>query len=171
MAKKVKKKATKKKRPVVPIRYKRNAPPGTVKQETSMVDRKQYTTGTLLEFKYGGGSRPQKQGEVGRWKNDPKPVLLVFYDDGHKYIEGINTNYLSGWYLKKLRVIMKRFPGLDGEDLYKIFKRTALFAIKKGYRKYIRTSLLNTYVYVYKDELTAMLNPEPMIKTEDDTKE
>lgn len=168
----MKKKKKAKIRPRPPILYRRlKPPPGVVKLETSMSKRKQLKTGTLLEFKYGGGSRPQESGEVGRWKHDPKPILLVFYDDGVKTVEGVNTNYLSSAYLKKLRIILRRFPGLDGQDLYKLFKRTALFAIKKGYRKYIRKSLLDTYIYTYEDELLSVLKVGPMIKGKSEVEE
>ncbi len=97
-----------------------------------------HDTGTLLEFKYGS---KQKPGVAGGWKNDPAPSLLVFHDDGENYIEGINLHYLSYYYVKKMQAIIKRFPGLNGTELYSIVKRTAPFAIKKGYRKYIRASV------------------------------
>lgn len=84
-------------------------------------------TGEYLEFSYG------------RWKNDPKPDLLVFYDDGSKYIEGINVNYLSYSYIKKLNDIIDRYPGIDGMQLYEIVLRTAYQAVQNGYRKYLRS--------------------------------
>jgi hypothetical protein len=113
------------------------------------VKSKRIMAGQILEFRYG---KKQVQGQVGGWKHDPIPVILVFHDDKKKYVEGINTNYLSGYYLKKLRAIMNRFPGVDGGVLYTIFWRTARRAIHHGYRKYIRRSLTNTYLYVYEDE-------------------
>ena len=143
-----------KKRKKPPVRYRRPVPDGFMKAKTTLKD-KRIKTGQLLEFKYG---KKQKPGQVGGWKNDPRPVLLVFHDDRIRYIEGINTNYLSDYYLKKLRVIMRRFPGVDGEFLYNIFRRTARFALKKGYRKYIRSSFRDMYLYVYEDEIERTLD-------------
>lgn len=137
-----------------PVRYRRPVPKDMSKVIVHLAIKK-LKAGCVLEFKYG---KKQNPGQVGGWKNDPRPVLLVFHDDRAKYIEGINTNYLSEWYLKKLRSIMTRFPGVDGEALYNIFKRTAKRAIKLGYRKYIRSSFKDTYRYVYKDELARELD-------------
>jgi hypothetical protein len=103
----------------------------------------------MFEFIYGNKQMP---GQVGGWKNDPRPVVLVFMDDGQYYIEGINTNYLSDHYMKKIRQIMSRFPGVNQDNLLNITKRVAPYAIKKGYRKYIRSSLRDVYIYVYKDD-------------------
>lgn len=83
-------------------------------------------TGEYLEFEYG------------RYKNDQKPDLLVFYDDGNQYIEGINANYLSYQYIKKLNDIIDRYPGIKGRDLYAVVVRTAYPAVQMGYRKYFR---------------------------------
>jgi len=137
-----------------PIRYRRSVPKGMVKIHLRIKNKK-IKAGQLLEFKYG---YKQKPGQVGGWKNDPRPVILIFHDDRKKYVEGINTNYLSNWYLKKIRQIMARFPGVDGEALYDIFTRTAKHAIKKGYRKYMRLSLRDIYLYVYKDEILQTIN-------------
>ena len=137
-----------------PVRYRRPVPKGMVKVSVTIRDKK-LRTGYLMEFKYG---RKQKPGQVGGWKNDPRPVILIFHDDRKSYIEGINTNYLSEYYLKKIKQIMKRFPGVDGEKLYNIVKRTAKFAITKGYRKYIRTSFRDMYLYVYEDDLERTLD-------------
>lgn len=139
-----------------PIRYKRPVPKGMVRQKVKMIT--EVATGEILEFNYG--SR-QKQGEVGGWKNDPKPVLLVFYDDGEGYVEGINTNYLSDHYLRKLKQILRKFPGITqqpkekkmGEKLYNVVKATAPYAVKKGYRKYIRQSIRNSYLYVVPEDV------------------
>jgi hypothetical protein len=137
-----------------PVRYRRSVPKGMVKVGIRMKNRK-VETGYIVEFKYGF---KQKTGQVGGWKNDPRPVMLCFHDDKIKYIEGINTNYLSEWYLKKIRTIMKRFPGVDGEQLYRMFKRTAKAAIKKGYRKYMRESFRDVYLYVYENDLERTLD-------------
>jgi hypothetical protein len=134
-----------------PIIYKRPVPRGFKKQELKLV--KEVKTGSIIEFVYGS---KQKVGQVGGYKNDRRPVLLVFYDDGKKYIEGLNTNYLSRYYLFKLNQIRKRFPGIlvdkannkTGEMFYKIVKRTAPYAVGKGYRKYMRKSLKSTFLYV-----------------------
>lgn len=139
--------AKKNKRP--PVRYRRPTPIG-MKKIGIKLGNNSITAGYLLEFTYGF---KQKEGEVGGWKNDPQPLIIVFNDDQVRYVEGVNTNYLSEYYLKKVRNIMVRFPGINGEQLYNIFKRTARYAIKKGYRKYIRTSLNNIFVYVYEDEV------------------
>lgn len=102
-----------------------------------------YKFGSLLSFVYGKKQRP---GQVGGWKNDRKPLLLVFYDDGEKYIEGINTNYLSKWYIKRLKTLLRIFPGIDGRQFYHIVQKTAWYALGKGYRKYIRSSLKSASV-------------------------
>lgn len=137
-----------------PVRYRRPVPKGMVKVSVTLKDKK-LKSGYIMEFKYG---RKQKPGQVGGWKNDPRPVILLFHDDKIKYIEGVNTNYLSEYYVKKIRQIMNRFPGVDGELLYNIFKRTAKFALKKGYRKYMRASLKDMYLYVYENELQRTLD-------------
>ena len=143
-----------------PVRYRRKTPKGMNKIGITLKDKK-LKSGYLLEFTYG---KKQKKGEVGGWKNDPRPVIFLFHDDKIKYIEGINTNYLSEYYLKKVRQIMMRFPGLEGEQLYIIFKRTAKYALKKGYRKYMRDSFRNIFLYVYEDELTRTL--DDLVKSE-----
>lgn len=137
-----------------PVRYRRPVPKGMVKVAVTLKDKK-LKTGYLMEFKYG---RKQKPGQVGGWKNDPRPVIMLFHDDKIKYIEGVNLNYLSEWYVKKVRQIMNRFPGVDGEQLYNIFKRTAKFALKKGYRKYMRVSFRDMFLYVYENELQRTLD-------------
>ena len=142
-----------------PVKYRRPIPKDMVKKSVSLVET--FYPGTLLEFVYG---HKQKPGQVGGWKNDRKPVLLVFHDDGHNYIEGLNTNYLSNYYIAKLKYILKIFPGIDGEQMYNIIKKTAAYAIKKGYRKYIRESLRDRYVYLYKDEQAQELQIEEMNK-------
>ena len=132
-----------------PVRYRRAVPKGMVKMHVKLANKK-LNTGYLVEFKYG---YKQKPGQVGGWKNDPRPVIFLFHDDKIKYIQGVNTNYLSEWYLKKVCQIMKRFPGVDGEQIYLIFKRTAKFALKKGYRKYMRDSFRDVYLYVYENDI------------------
>lgn len=129
-----------------PIIYKRPVPRGVQRFRHKMLQ--EVKTASILEFVYGV---KQKPGQVGGYKNDRRPVLLVFYDDGKKYIEGINTNYLSRYYLIKMNLIVKKYPGVakDGKFFYKIVKRTAPWAVKKGYRKYIRSSLKDTFLYVY----------------------
>ncbi len=108
-------------------------------------------TGLLLEFSYG---KKQKPGQVGGYKNDPRPLLLVFYDDGEKYIEGLNTHYISKLYIKKLNSILNKYPGISKSNnvilLYQIVKKTALPAVKKGYRKYLRDNARRTFIYVEK---------------------
>lgn len=137
-----------------PVRYKRSMS-NMVKVKTSL-GGKRIKTGMLLEFSYG---KRQTPGKVGGWKHDPIPRILVFYDDGDRYVEGLNTNYLSDYYMRKLKTILSRFPGIDGDELYLILKRTAMYAIKKGYRKYLRSSIRNEYVYMYEDELLNHLDP------------
>ena len=140
------KKSTKK--TVRPIKYKHPTAKGFMIKKTTMTNPTQ--TGTLLEFKYG---TKQKPGQVGGWKNDPRPSLLVFYDDGAKYIEGINLHYLSYYYVLKLRKLMIMFPGINGKELYDVVKRSAAFAVKKGYRKYIRSSVLSPQRLVPAEQL------------------
>jgi len=131
-----------------PIRYKHKLPAGMFIVQTDTL--KTFKAGTLLEFNYG---RKQKVGEVGGWKNDPRPSLLVFLDDGDNYIEGINLNYLSEYYVRKLKIVLRKFPGIDGDDLYKILKRTASHALKKGYRKYVRSSMKKTSKLEYGEQI------------------
>jgi len=134
-----------KKPELAPIKYRRPIPPGMIRKSYSIVKKIPY--GTVLEFVYGN---KQVQGQIGGWKVDRKPNLLVFWDDMPKdRIEGINMNYLSGFYVHKLKLIMKRFPGIDGEEFYHILRRTARFAITKGYRKYVRSSFRNIFTYIY----------------------
>jgi len=137
-----------------PIMYKRLPPDGFIKVEQHM--DKEIKLGTILEFQYG---QKQKYGEVGGWKNDPIPQLLVIYDEFHNtsdsiipHIEGINLNYLSDYYVQRLKAIQMKFPGIDGEDFYRILKRTAEFAVKKGYRRYLRKSIKNPKIIVYKEK-------------------
>ncbi len=130
-----------------PVRYLRRIKPGYVREVVTLTE--QLNTGDILEFQYG---RKQKPGQVGGWKNDPKPKLLVFYDDKIKYIEGINTNYLSDWYLMRLNNILKKYPGINGEELYDIVMRSTKGAVQKGYRKYIRASVKNPLKHIYKVE-------------------
>lgn len=133
-----------KKIPKKPIRYRRPTPKHIAKQVINM--NEQLETGVVLEFTYG---RKQKVGEVGGWKNDPRPTLLIFYDDGQRYLEGVNTNYLSNYYLKKLYALKNKFPGINGEEFYDIVKRSAPYALKKGYRKYLRPSVKRPMKYVF----------------------
>lgn len=130
-----------------PVRYLRRIKPGYIREEVNLSS--EVKTGTILEFTYG---RKQKPGQVGGWKNDPKPKLLVFYDDRLKYIEGVNTNYLSDWYLSRLNKILLKFPGINGEELYNIVKTSAKGVVEKGYRKYIRPSLKRPMKHIYKVE-------------------
>ena len=146
-----------------PVRYRRPVPKGMVKVKL-VIERRKIKTGSLIEFKYG---RKQKPGQVGGWKNDPRPVIFLFHDHKIKYVEGINTNYLSEYYLKKVRQIMNRFPGVEGYILYNVFKRTAKHAVKKGYRKYMRDSLKDIYLYVYEDDLERTLDAIAKSKTSD----
>ena len=131
-----------------PTIYRRQLPVNTVKQKLSLIG--EVKTGQIIDFVYGIKQVP---GQVGGWKNDNRPTLLVFHDDKKKYIEGINVNYLSRYYLYKLRKITSRFPGIriDGRIFYYVIKRTAKYAVKKGYRKYMRSSLRSTYLHVYKE--------------------
>jgi len=138
-----------------PIRYRRPIPEGMHKVHHQILT--EVKTGTLLGFVYG---KKQKIGQTGGWKNDRSPIILVFYDDGNDYIEGINTNYLSKWYIKRLNQLLRIFPGVNGIELYRIFKRTAPFAISKGYRKYIRSSLNNKYTYEYSKGTVQKVNKE-----------
>lgn len=138
-----------------PIRYRRAIPKGMVKVKLARIKDKKVATGSIIEFKYG---YKQVAPQVGGWKNDPRPVLFLFWDDKIKFIEGVNTNYLSEYYLKKVRTIQDRFPGIDGELMYNIFKRTAKYALAVGYRKYYRASFRDVYLYVFKDRLARTLD-------------
>ena len=133
------------------IIYRRPVPRGMIKEGIKML--KPVETGIVLEFKYG--FKKQMPGETGSYKNDPRPTLLVFYDDGHKYVEGININYLSRYYLIKVRQIVRKFPGItkDGRIFYKVIKMTASYAVKKGYRKYLRQSIREAFLHIYEPEV------------------
>lgn len=151
-----------------PVRYRRPTPKNMSRVEVRRRKGSRFRTGMILEFSYG---KKQKPGEVGGWKTDPKPRLLVFFDDKETYIEGINTNYLSDYYLRKLSMIINKYPGLvsgEGGDamdstharrFYKIIKLTAPFAIKKGYRKYLRDSIIQPVVFMYDDEIANEISP------------
>lgn len=115
---------------------------GTRRRVTSL---NSVDTGNLLEFKYG---TKQKPGQVGGWKNDPTPLILMLYDDTVRYMEGINTNYLSDSYLKILLRGVDAFPGLkSGRRLYSVIKKTAPRAVAVAYRKYIRSSVQNIWLH------------------------
>lgn len=95
--------------------------------------------GLLIEFQYGA---KKNIGESGGWKGDPKPILLVLYDDHKEYIEGINTNYLNQKFLNELMKVLAMMPGVsqdynNGKQLYKMLKEISP-DILKGYRKYKR---------------------------------
>lgn len=96
---------------------------------------KVYKCGDVIRFRYDG---KKPIGEPMGWHHDPEPMLLMLYDDGWKFWEGINLNYLSHTYVTRLARLVKRFPGIDGTDLYPIIKRTAPIAAKVAYRKYYR---------------------------------
>jgi len=132
-----------------PIRYHRSPPSGMRKIKYSIGMGTPVNTGYLMEFIYG---EKQVYPQVGGWKHDQRPLLFVYGDDGFRILEGINTNYLSESYMLKMKKIMDRFPGVDQDSIYNTTKRTAPYAIKKGYRKYIRTSFRDVYIYVYEDE-------------------
>jgi len=99
--------------------------------------------GTLIEFQYG----VQKEvNESGGWKNDPRPILLVFYDDQSEYIEGVNTNYLEDKFLRDFMEVLENAPGIgkstdSGKRLYKLMKSVDPDLLK-AYRKYKRKSIL-----------------------------
>lgn len=101
----------------------------------------------LVEFHYGA----MKMNESGGWKNDPRPIVLVFYDDKDKYIEGINTNYLSAQKLEELLQVVARYPIVgdspaDGKRLYKVVKAIEPEALV-GYRRYKRDSIVSVWKY------------------------
>ena len=102
--------------------------------------------GTYVEFQYG----VKKLDEAGGWKGDPRPILLVFYDDFKKYIEGINTNYLSPNQFQSLFKLTKSVikenenvdPIYDGERLYQLIKNSNP-SLLSGYRRYLRNNILS----------------------------
>jgi hypothetical protein len=101
--------------------------------------------GTLIEFQYGA----KKLDEAGGWKGDPRPILLVFYDDQDEYIEGINTNYLSASFLREFLDVVKKAPGIGksptgGKRLYKLMKSIEPDLLK-AYRKYKRGVILTVW--------------------------
>jgi hypothetical protein len=109
---------------------------GLTESQATLINEVEF--GSILEFSYGS---KQKPGEKGGWKTDPKPSLLVFNDDGSKYIEGLNVHYLSFYYVSTLLKLLVKYPGIDGLKFYNIVKSTAPGALSSGYRKYIRSSV------------------------------
>lgn len=151
----------------IPVRYLRKTPDGMKKVKLTK-HIYSINCGYLAEFGYGDH---QMQGQIGGWKNDPRPIILTFSDDGRMYVEGINTNYLPDVYMKRLLLLMRRFPGLGSVDLYDIFKRTAHQAIKSGYRKYIRRSMRDIYIYVYEDEFLREYDRQAKMNQKKDQKD
>jgi len=103
--------------------------------------------GTLVEFPYGR----KKMNEAGGWKNDPRPIVIVFFDDLVDYIEGLNTNYLSPQKLKECLEVVNQEQSIgdspaDGKRLYERMKSIepdVLFA----YRKFKRDSIASLWKF------------------------
>ena len=102
--------------------------------------------GTLVEFQYGA---KKDFGKVGGWHGDPRPILLVLYDDQRKYIEGLNTNYLPETLLKELLQVVRQVPDIGaqiegGTRLYNMIKSVKPDVLV-AYRKYFRKKLLTLW--------------------------
>jgi hypothetical protein len=104
--------------------------------------------GTLIRFTYGQKSvdRP------GGWKNDPRPIIIVLYDDQKKYIEGINVNYLNTAEIGQLFSLLSRYSkplqsDAAGQDLYKYLNGQAPEIVKKSYRKFKREAIAMAFEY------------------------
>jgi hypothetical protein len=125
-------------------RYRRNK---TIKYKRSQLRLgNRIPAGTLIEFQYGV---KKKLDESGGWKGDPRPILLVFYDDQDEYIEGINTNYLNAGFLREFIDVLHKAPGVgkspnDGKLLYKLMKSVEPDLLK-AYRKYKRNVILTAW--------------------------
>lgn len=141
-------------RKIPPVRYHRPTPEGMRKIKHTISHGVPVNTGYMMEFIYG----EYEPVRVGGWKNDSRPVIFVYGDDSVRILEGINTNYLPDSYMIQMRKIMSRYPGVNQDTVYVLTKRIAPFAIKKGYRKYIRTSFRDVYIYVYENEFARELD-------------
>lgn len=130
---------------IEPARYRRNKIANISKKRLRVAHR--VPAGILLEFHYGV---PKPITEVGGWHNDPRPLLIVFYDDHNDIIEGINTNYLTDDQLRKVLDAIKLLPinlgesTLDGQLLYKHLKSLTPEALT-GYRKYKRKKIISMW--------------------------
>ena len=124
-------------------RYRRNK---TIKyKRTRLRLAGRIPAGTLIEFQYG----TKKPDETGGWKGDPRPILLVFYDDQDDYIEGINTNYLNAGFLREFIDVVKKAPGIGkspdgGKRLYRLMKSIEP-ELLTAYRKYKRNVILTVW--------------------------
>jgi hypothetical protein len=95
-------------------------------------------TGDIIKFHYDG----RKPIGVPRgWHHDPRPTLLVFYDDGRKYWEGVNLNYVAASNIKRIVKRLKKIK--SGRQLYSLMKSEEPLAVKFGYRKYFRSAAKN----------------------------
>jgi len=122
-------------------RYRRNKTIKFKKTRTTLAGR--VPAGQLVEFQYGAR---KPLGEAGGWKGDPRPILIVFYDDQKEFIEGINTNYLSPGKLQELLDVIDSFDSLgagpeDGKRLYARVKSIEPDILEMSYRKYKRDKI------------------------------
>ena len=109
----------------------------------------EFKPGTMIEFDYGSYKPPR---EVGGWHYDPKPRVLVIshsMEDNLHLLDGINVVYLSYYYLLSLYKITSNGKRYHAERLFDDIKRIAPHAIKRGYRRYIKTSMKKVNQYVY----------------------
>lgn len=114
--------------------------------------------GKLIRFSYGQRS----EDKPGGWKNDPRPIIVVLYDDKEKYIEGININYFTTQEIGQFFALLSKYgkPIINeesGQQLYKFIKDQAPDLLKKAYRKFKRESIVMAFEY-QADILGAGLN-------------
>lgn len=127
-------------------KYKKNRIFAQRYSRSRLTKARRVPSGTLLEFQYGA-KKPVN--EAGGWHGDPRPVLLVFFDDKSEFIEGINVNYLANAeYMRLLAAIDKMELPEDsmqaGKMLYEFVKSIAPGALN-GYRKYKRNKIRSMF--------------------------
>lgn len=99
---------------------------------------KRYRCGSILKFKYDG---KKPVGEIGGWKNDPRPYGIVVYDDKAKNrLHLLNMNYIPWTLYRRIINLVDENPKLkfNGRKFYKELKSHSPEAVKKSYRKYVR---------------------------------
>lgn len=126
-------------------KFKRNQKPGLFEKSRSPMQERKFV-GDFIEFQYGDR---HPYGVRGGWKNDPRPILLVFYDELLTYIEGINTNYITDVELKQLLEVLsdmdlnlrrgKMSKTIVDQFYQRVKNRNP--KILRGYRKYMRDNI------------------------------
>lgn len=91
------------------------------------------------------------QGTYRNFKNDPRPLIFIFYSDNN-ITHAININYLSGgqktWFTNFIISIYNDNKIYNGYMLYQVIKRSNYNIVKTAYRKY-KTNLLKMKIVSY----------------------